>query len=293
MCPPCGRAAGTGGTSFSRASGGLQVAAAGPSGYRVAPALPGSACAALAVADVTNSGELDLLSPGALWVRGPEGFRKTTLPPGERVAVFDFDSDGDLDVYVSAKSGDRLLRNNLDGSWTDVTAGSGLPAGLSSTMSVAADFDRDGDVDLLVVSVAAAGSRSSTTCAGGRFAEKEAGLPKTGVIRGIAAGDLNADGRLDLVWTSEEGAFVSLNRGDGTFLPPRRAGRSGRHAASFRFRQRRLPRSSRGESLGAVRPLAGTTARADSRLPRSVLCRRRRTPRPSMSTRTATSTSSW
>lgn len=214
--------------------GGLRVASAGPSGYRVAPAVPGSASASVVVADVTNSGELDLLAPGALWVKGPEGFRKTPLPPGERVAVLDFDSDGDLDVYVSAKAGDRLLRNNLDGSWTEVTAASGLPAGLASKMAFAGDFDRDGDVDLLVVK-SGGGLALLDNLRGGRFAEKEAGLPKSGAIRGIATGDLNADGRLDLVWASDEGTFLSLNRGDGTFLSAKAQGGAGGTPLLFDF----------------------------------------------------------
>ncbi|HEV8118267.1 MAG TPA: VCBS repeat-containing protein, partial [Thermoanaerobaculia bacterium] len=54
---------------------------------------------------------------------------------------------------------------------------------------------------------------------GGRFAEKAAGLPKSGAFLAAAAGDVNADGRPDLVWTTESEAWVALNRGDGTFLP--------------------------------------------------------------------------
>jgi hypothetical protein len=34
-------------------------------------------------------------------------------------------------------------------------------------------------------------------------------------------GDLDADGRLDLVWAGNDGAFAAVNRGDGTFLPAR------------------------------------------------------------------------
>jgi hypothetical protein len=56
---------------------------------------------------------------------------------------------------------------------------------------------------------------------GGRFAEKKAGLPADGAIRSAATGDLDADGRLDLVWWRADGAFLARNRGDGTFGPPR------------------------------------------------------------------------
>jgi len=195
---------------------GLLVAAA-RDGYRAGTPLPGSAARALEVADVTNSGNLDLVAPGALWVAGKEGFRKTPIASGERILPVDYDNDGDLDLYVSSKAGDRLLRNNLDGTWSDVTA-SALPAGVASRWAAAADFDRDGDPDL-VLAGSGGGLLLLDNLRGGRLAEKTAGLPRSGSFLAAAAGDLNADGRPDLVWTSESRAWIALNRGDGTFLP--------------------------------------------------------------------------
>src|SRR5713101_6804915 len=121
---------------------------------------------------------------------------------------------------AGARAGsDRLLRNNMDGTWTDVTAAA-LPPGTASRAVAAADFDRDGDVDLVLVR-ASGGLVLLDNLRGGRFAEREAGLPKTGSFLAVAAADTNADGRPDLVWTTETTAFVALNRGDGTFLPAR------------------------------------------------------------------------
>ena len=224
--------AGLSGVAFLRAAGrdgrdlavggarGIALAAAGPSGYRVAAPLPDSAPAAdLAVADVTNSGTLDLVAPGSLWVREGEAFRRVAIAAGERVVPLDFDSDGDLDLYVSAKNGDRLLRNNLDGTWTDATGGSGLPANVRSLLAVAADLDRDGDPDLLLARPEG-GFVLYDNLRGGRFAVKEAGLPKTGAVSDAAAGDLDGDGRLDLVWVADGRAAVALNKGDGTFRAP-------------------------------------------------------------------------
>lgn len=215
------RAAGKDGRDLAVAGAqGLVIAAAGPSGYRVSVPLADSAPAHdVAVADVTNSGALDLVAPGALWLRQGEGFRRVPIAAGERVVPFDADSDGDLDLYVSSKAGDRLLRNNLDGTWTDVTAASGLPPLGRSLLAVAADFDRDGDPDLLLARPEG-GFALFDNRRGGRFAAREASLPKTGVVTDAAAGDLGGDGRLDLVWVADGRAAASLNRGDGTFQAP-------------------------------------------------------------------------
>jgi tetratricopeptide (TPR) repeat protein len=186
--------------------------------YRTGPPLPGSIARDVAVADVAGSRQLDLITPNGLWIGGRES-RKVPFSGGEHVLPFDYDNDGDLDLYVTSPSGDRLWRNNLDGTWTDVTAAA-LPSGVASGAVCAADFDRDGDVDL-VLARAPGGLLLLNNLRGGRFAEREAGLPKTGAFRGVAAADVNADGRPDIVWTTQTSAFVALNRGDGTFLPAR------------------------------------------------------------------------
>jgi tetratricopeptide (TPR) repeat protein len=216
-------------------SAGLAVALA-REGYGAHAGLPGSETRRVEVADVANSGDFSFLTPAGLWLAGKQGYAKTPIPPGGRVLPVDYDSDGDLDLYVSAggvesqesrvesfksgaPSGDHLLRNNLDGTWTDVTAAA-LPPGLSSRAAVSADFDRDGDMDL-VLALRDGGLVLLDNLRGGRFAEKEAGLPRTGDFRELATADLNADGRPDLVWTTGTATFVALNRGDGTFLPAR------------------------------------------------------------------------
>jgi hypothetical protein len=61
---------------------------------------------------------------------------------------FDYDNDGWLDLYVlNYETNNVLYRNNADGTFTDVTAESGLAS--SNFRAVAADFNQDGFIDLL------------------------------------------------------------------------------------------------------------------------------------------------
>jgi len=65
----------------------------------------------------------------------------------------DYDNDGDMDVMVGASSfwsgGHKLMRNNGDGTFTDITAASGLDIYNGTSWDYApADFDNDGFVDI-------------------------------------------------------------------------------------------------------------------------------------------------
>jgi hypothetical protein len=68
-------------------------------------------------------------------------------------AAFDYDRDGDPDLFVgTCGEGNRLFRNRGDGTFEDVTAAAGMAGGTDFTLSAhPGDFDGDGWLDLYEV----------------------------------------------------------------------------------------------------------------------------------------------
>jgi hypothetical protein len=132
--------------------------------------------------------------------------------PGGGVAMFDYDVDGDLDLYftgggniskdpvqISGRAS-ALYRN--DGNWkfSDVTEESGLakPLDYSHGMAVA-DFNRDGFPDLFVCCYGA--SRLYRNVNGREFVDitESSGIQAPGWCTAAAWTDIDADGWPDLV----------------------------------------------------------------------------------------------
>ena len=69
---------------------------------------------------------------------------------GMGVAVGDYDSDGDADLYLTALGPDRLFQNQGNGTFKDVTRAAGLANPDYGSSAAWLDFDRDGKLDLFV-----------------------------------------------------------------------------------------------------------------------------------------------
>jgi len=216
--------------------------------------------------DYDNDGDVDLYlnnyGPNILYRNNGDGTftdvtQKAGVGSGHEVGAgacfLDMDGDGDLDLYVSNYVNftyqahevsliwgrptyvgprfyppvpDVLYRNNGDGTFTDVSAASGVDAHKSAGMgTICADYDGDGDTDIFVGSDLRANLVFEND-GKGRFREVglTAGLAydSQGVPQGtmgVECADYNNDGRLDFHMTSYQRQLATLydNAGGGLF----------------------------------------------------------------------------
>jgi tetratricopeptide (TPR) repeat protein len=159
---------------------------------------------------------------------------------GGGVAIFDYDNDGWPDVFFvngaslkdpqpdgqpldksAPEFWNRLFRNNHDGTFTDVTAKSGLQ-GSGYGMGVATgDYDNDGFTDLLVTTYG--GAILYHNNGDGTFTDVTAGahIQTSGWTTGAGFLDYNRDGCLDLFvaryldWDFEKGGIFCGVQGPG------------------------------------------------------------------------------
>ena len=128
---------------------------------------------------------------------------------GGGIGFLDYDSDGDLDVYVlngSSFAGfppglapvNRLYRNEGGGTFADVTLEAGVGDTSWSMGCVAADYDNDGDPDLYVTNYGP--NRLYRNEGDGTFVDiaLHAGVDDPRWGTGAAFGDYDLDGDVDL-----------------------------------------------------------------------------------------------
>ncbi len=170
---------------------------------------------------------------GIRWVhdnaKSAERYLPETLGPG--VAFVDYDNDGWPDIFLvnsgrcdfyrpAVNSRNALYHNNRDGTFTDVTAKSGVAGGDAFGMGVAAgDYNNDGYPDLFVTAYGRPTLYRNN--GNGTFTDvtEKAGLSAPGWTTSAAWFDYNGDGLLDLIvcgfvdYTRESQGLCTESRG--------------------------------------------------------------------------------
>jgi len=192
-------------------------------------------------ADYDSDGDLDLVTVGtyqpiSLYRNNGDGTftdvaerAGLTGPKGGWATIwFDFDNDGDQDLFVTregwyAPAPNSLYRNNGDGTFTEIAKAAGVddPNGAGFCATVA-DFNLDGLLDIYVANGPLGVGATNVLFinqGNGTFRERarEAGVADSRRSIGTCAGDYNNDGYPDLYVVNVQGNALYRNNRDGTF----------------------------------------------------------------------------
>ena len=199
-----------------------------------------SSAGGVVVDDFDSDGRLDVMTSNfdscgrlQLFTRGADGrfvnrAEQSGLSDqfgGLNLVQADYNNDGCVDVLLMRGGWElpqrrSLLKNNCNGTFTDVTAAAGLavPA-TSSQTAVWADIDNDGFLDLFVGNEDRPAQLFHNR-GDGTFEDiaERAGVARTAFTKGVASADYDNDGYPDLYVSNLGGGnFLYRNNHDGTF----------------------------------------------------------------------------
>ena len=150
-------------------------------------------------------------------------------------AFFDFDNDGYADVILinskdwtpkGRKSLSALYHNNKNGTFSNVTAGSGLDVEMYAIGVTVGDYDNDGREDVYITALE--GDRLFHNEGSGKFRDvtKAAGINNANFGTSAAWLDYDRDGKLDLFvanyvqWTAKGDLWCSLDGATKSYCTP-------------------------------------------------------------------------
>ena len=183
----------------------------------------------------------DVTTPsGVRFVHNSGAFGQKYLPEtlGSGGLFLDVDGDGWQDLLFinsmswpghprgGAKSYSTLYRNNRNGTFSDITRGSGLDVELYGIGGAAADFDNDGHVDVYITALG--GNRLFRNTGTGTFVDvtTKAGVADSGFSTSALWFDYDNDGKLDLFvshyvsWTMDKDLFCTLDGRNKSYCTP-------------------------------------------------------------------------
>jgi tetratricopeptide (TPR) repeat protein len=171
----------------------------------------------LTACDIDQDGAVDLFIAGAtegddvtgnaVLMASDDGFKIVEDHPlaavdGVNTALWgDIDNDGLTDVYLCRRGPNQLWRQLEDGSWQDVTAGTGTGGEDLDTVDGALfDADHDGDLDIFALNADGDNELFNNDRDGSfRTLAEDTGLTGNGPSRGLLVTDLDADLDADLI----------------------------------------------------------------------------------------------
>ncbi len=154
---------------------------------------------------------------------------------GSGCAFFDADGDGWSDILLingkdliptGRKTHAALYRNNHNGTFTDITAGSGLDVEMYGMGVAIADYDNDGRDDVYITALG--GDHLFHNEGNGKFRDvtKGAGIDNAAFGSSAAWFDYDRDGKADLVvanyvqWTAKGDLWCSLDGATKSYCTP-------------------------------------------------------------------------
>ncbi len=147
---------------------------------------------------------------------------------GLHINQTDYNNDGYLDIFILRSAWmpqknwgvlpNSLLKNNGDGTFSDVTIEAGLYSARPTQTATWNDFNNDGFLDLFIANETTFNSRTKFPCefyinnGDGTFTDKAAeyGIDLVGYYKGCTSGDINNDGWQDLFLSNLDGDNVLL-----------------------------------------------------------------------------------
>lgn len=174
------------------------------------------------------------------------GYSGTADPGKEPLAVLFVDINNDLwpDIYIAQDkfAGNTLLRNNGDGTFSDISVSSGSNSIVDGMGITAGDYDADGDLDLYFSNSPLGGNVLLRNNGNETFSNVStlAGVSHNGTCWGVNFFDYENDGDLDLysssVWFpffNNPASALFINQGSGSFTYGSGLGFAGDSALSF------------------------------------------------------------
>jgi hypothetical protein len=206
------------------------------------------------VDDFDNDGYLDIVTSGwglddemhffgnnadGTFTDKSEQSKLKQLTGGLNLLQMDFNNDGFKDIFVLrgawlrdsyCKQPNSLIRNNGDGTFTDITTQSGLLSFHPTQTATWNDFNNDGWIDVFIGNESWEGNASSglhpaelyINNRGETFVNvaREAGCDITGFVKGVTSGDYDNDGWKDIFASSLSGQrYLLRNKGVREGIP--------------------------------------------------------------------------